>query len=777
MELRFSPIPALARGDVHTFAVECATDTARNVFLTLEGFEDAACVSCQCVDYLGKPFQKAAAVSPEAPFRLWCYIRVAKDATVRDYEGQAVLRDADSGEILLTKIVRYSVSADAPVEDPFLDASKPSRVCWLNSTTAIDGSVPAPFLPVCRNGNTVSLLGRSITLDELGMPSAICSYFSKSIQITEKATDVLSAPMHWELDGGTFENRSLEFSDSDELVSVIARNENDAFFMDVEAKIEFDGFVGYRITLEAKKDLPLEDMALTVPVEKNCTELFMGLGKKGGSFDRSLDWKWDPTYDQDCFWTGAVNAGLHVRLYGENYVKPPVNIYYNQNPLRIPESWGNEGLGGIRFDEASSCFRLYTGARTVKKGERLLFGMNLILTPLKEIDLGKHFGMRIFHRPPAKPIHFEERKGANIVNIHHGNDLNPFINYPFIETEALRDFVNMAHKQNVLVKPYYTIRELTIEIPEFQAFRDQGYELYEKNNHPEQNHLWQSESKKWLVEHVGGDVIPAWRQQLTGEKYKEFFDASILTNGRSRLCNFYVEGLNYMVEKVGIDGIYIDDLAYDRNTMKRVRRVIDKRPEAYIDFHTWNHFNSDAAMANCLTLYTELLPYIDKLWIGEGFHNYNYPADFWLVEISGIPFGLMSEMMMEGNRWRGLVFGMTCRLGWAHDDSYYPDPTPVWEIFDRFDLGNTEMLGFWNEESPLRLSTNDALATVWRGKDRSFIAIANMTDAPLPVDLSWNGRTNVRFTAPSVEGFQEGGEFVGSVTLPAAQGYFLIVNE
>ena len=36
--------------------------------------------------------------------------------------------------------------------------------------------------------------------------------------------------------------------------------------------------------------------------------------------------------------------------------------------------------------------------------------------------------------------------------------------------------------------------------------------------------------------------------------------------------------------------------------------------------------------------------YIDSLWFGESFH-YNSPADTFLVEISGLPFGLFGDML------------------------------------------------------------------------------------------------------------------------------------
>ena len=49
------------------------------------------------------------------------------------------------------------------------------------------------------------------------------------------------------------------------------------------------------------------------------------------------------------------------------------------------------------------------------------------------------------------------------------------------------------------------------------------------------------------------------------------------------------------------------------------------------------------ALAVSLTPNT-LSAYIDSLWFGESFH-YNSPADTFLVEISGLPFGLFGDML------------------------------------------------------------------------------------------------------------------------------------
>jgi len=43
--------------------------------------------------------------------------------------------------------------------------------------------------------------------------------------------------------------------------------------------------------------------------------------------------------------------------------------------------------------------------------------------------------------------------------------------------------------------------------------------------------------------------------------------------------------------------------------------------------------------------YTEFFPYVNRLWFGEGFNYDAMSPEQWLVECSGIPFGLMGDML------------------------------------------------------------------------------------------------------------------------------------
>lgn len=169
------------------------------------------------------------------------------------------------------------------------------------------------------------------------------------------------------------------------------------------------------------------------------------------------------------------------------------------------------------------------------------------------------------------------------------------------------------------------------------------YEIFMKNSDIDQELLWQGEMKKWMKDNVGDNVILAWRENLKGDKYHDSFVASIITDIQSRMANFYIARLQELINSCDIDGLYIDDAVIDRQTLRRAKRVMSQKKN-FIDFHLWNHFDSRAGYTSSSLLYMELFPYIDKLWLGEDF-DYNKPFDYWLIEISGIPFGLMSEML------------------------------------------------------------------------------------------------------------------------------------
>jgi len=232
----------------------------------------------------------------------------------------------------------------------------------------------------------------------------------------------------------------------------------------------------------------------------------------------------------------------------------------------------------------------------------------------------------------------------------------------------------------------------------------------------------------WLMEHLVTDYVPGWRQPLpSGETC-----ASISQQGLSRWHNYYIEGLRWLFGHTGIDGLYLDGIGYDREIMKRVAKVIYRNsPNGRINFHggdSWSPPWDNDRRVSTANMNLEHFPYISSLWFGELF-DYNMPPDFWLVEMSGIPFGLTGEMLNYengGNPYRGMIYGMSGRQ--------HPSAPCMWAFWDEFRIRDAEMLGYWDKACPVTTDSPEVLATVYRKPGRSLIALAHWpsTEAPRP---------------------------------------------
>ena len=286
---------------------------------------------------------------------------------------------------------------------------------------------------------------------------------------------------------------------------------------------------------------------------------------------------------------------------------------------------------------------------------------------------------------------------------------------------------------------------------------------------------------EWLIKNIREKYIPAWYNPVKEGKFKGETDLSLITTPDSRLNNFYIAGLDWMVQNIGIDGVYIDDSALDHYTLRRARKIIDRyRPEARIDLHSWNHFNNWAGFANCLNLYMDMLPYFDLVWIGEG-RDYNRAPDHWLIEVSGIPFGLPGQMLEGGgNPWRGMVYGITNRAGWVKNT-----PEHLWRFFDEYHFSEREMTGYWEKECPVKCSDPSVKASVFTGTDESIVSVANWTDQDKQVSLviDWAklkiDPARVIVSIPEIKDFQTGQSNISlnRIVIPGKKGFLIVLKK
>ncbi|MCP4185282.1 MAG: hypothetical protein GY761_18560, partial [Hyphomicrobiales bacterium] len=203
----------------------------------------------------------------------------------------------------------------------------------------------------------------------------------------------------------------------------------------------------------------------------------------------------------------------------------------------------------------------------------------------KKVNSFDQFTNRYYHSGGApSPTNEDIEKGVRIINVHHANQYNPYINYPFIANQELRGLVDKMHAMGVKVKLYYTIRELTNQVAEIWALRSLGEEVFAGGS---------GGGYPWLKEHLVDNYAPQWYQHFDDKPV----DASIKSSPQmGRWYNYYLEGLAWLVENMDIDGLYLDDVSYDRRILKRMRRVMDEvKPGCLIDLHSNTGFSKGPA--------------------------------------------------------------------------------------------------------------------------------------------------------------------------------------
>jgi hypothetical protein len=745
------------------------------------------CFNLGGTNWLGQRIDQTVTVPKGTVQAFWFGVDVPTNVTAQSFRGTIRLaaRNAPATAIAVELRVLDKILADHGDSD----VARLSRLRWLDSTIGLDDQVFPPYTPVTRTNRRVALLGRAVRVHDSGLPESIQSSFSRNVDSTNgPVRELLARPIEFVAE--TAESRvnwtagSPRFvSETSGAVSWQATSESDALTMVCRAKLECDGYINYHLTLHPRKAAAMKDLRLEIPLRRDVAIYMMGMGRKGGYRPASWEWKWSPDRANNQLWLGDINAGLSCKLKHVEDRWDLMNLK-ESGPYR---DWSNGGEGGCKVTEQGEevVIRAYTGPVALETGRELQFNFGLLITPVKALDPA-HWSWRYFHQGIASPVAEVAKTGASIINLHQGDPLNPYINYPFLTVDKLGSYIRDAHSRNMKVKLYYTIRELSNYTGEFWALRSFGNEVFSDGpgfqlaDHFAESRPGQAVLPKtgdsWLCEHVQTAYVPAWHTPL-GNGH---IDAAIATTGLSRWHNYYLEGLNWLIRNLGVDGLYLDGVGYDREIMKRVRKVMQREGEGtLIDFHSGNNYHPEYGLNNCANQYLELFPYVDSLWFGEGF-DYNESPDYWMVEVAGIPYGLFGEMLQGGgNAWRGMLFGMTSRLGWGGT------PQAIWKVWDDFGIQQARMSGFWDPSCPVKTGRKDLLATAYIREGRTLISLASWATnlARVRLQMDWPGlglnSGKAAFYAPPIKGFQPEAKFGLDDEIPVTpgRGWLLLLDE
>ncbi|WP_299578037.1 glycoside hydrolase domain-containing protein [uncultured Sunxiuqinia sp.] len=718
------------------------------------------CFNTGGVGPYGKPFVKRLDLKQGNVQPLWIGVDIPENIKSGNYRGtvNVIAENAEPQSINISIKITDEIIGDRGDSE----AWRHSRLRWLNSTLGIDDQPTKGYNPISvLSDRTYGFTGKTMQVSESGFPG---SFKVKETEIlnrpisfvveTQKGKENFTAPQNVQL---------VKNSQGKMIGSWESTSEN--IKIEGLGTIESDGFINYKLKLKALNTVDAKDIRLELPFKSQVAKYMMGMDLPGTTVPQQHKAKWNGPHDS--FWMGNEEAGIWCELRGGEYHGPLLNLYKPD----FPESWYNANKGGFKIKKANGevNVQVFSGNRKLQKGEEIEFEWSFLITPVKDIDYESQFTDRYYHNG-GNPIPSDEdlASGVKIVNLHHANNYNPHINYPFVAVDSMKWFVDRMHEKGQKVKIYYTIRELTNYTTELWALRSLGDEILGDGR---------GGGYPWLREHLVYGYRPQWYQWFPDKSA----DASVVNApGDSRWYNYYIEGLKWMVENIDIDGLYLDDVSYDRRTVKRIRKVLDNtKPGCMLDLHSNTGFSKGPA-----TQYAEFFPYLDKLWFGESFHYDEMPPENWFVEVSGIPFGLMGDMLHRGgNRWLGMLYGMTVRHPWM-TDGIICDPRPIWKIWDDFGIEEAKMTGFWNSDVPVTTNNQNVKVTVYKKEGKTLLSIGNFSDSTqkvaLKIDFKELGINADRATliAPEIEDFQSAKEWKNGeqISVDARKGWLIYVE-
>ena len=764
-------VPALsfdgyaARNEYYTWqiGVWAAKTAVTNVRVTFGDFKSGSTIiskdSVTCfnqggTNWDGNPVRFAVNVPKGDVQALWCGIQIPQNVNPGEYTGIATLtaEGAPPRKIKVTIHVNDQVLADEGDGETW----RYSRLRWLNSTIGLNDSPVKPYSEMKLSGNRIEASGKTFIINKNGLPEAV--------EINHR--QVFAKPVSFEVQTATgtiifaADNLKIKQPSTGKIVWTSSSVQRGLTFT-CDASMEYDGCITYNIQLSATgKDIAVMDVRLNTDYAPESAEYFMGAGFGGGIRPENYTWDWKGPYDS--YWIGGDKSGLHVEFLGDVYHGPLIADY----KPGAPKNWSNGGKGRITETGSKGQQAMVvaaTGAYVVQK-QPVNYSWQLLITPVRPTNPTKHFSERYYHSDPKDFSKAAEEGGANIGNIHHAGKLNPFINYPFIVRDSLIMHIEEQHKANRKVKLYYTVRELTTHCAESYALMSLKNQIFEPGV---------GYGLPWECEHLIDNYKAAWYTELPGQ----VSDAALVLVGNSRWINYYLEGLRWMLENYKIDGIYMDDVSFDRPVMKRMRSIMEQyRPGALIDLHSNTGYSIGPA-----NQYTGFFPYVDRLWFGESFRYNKMTPDEWFVTASGIPFGQMAEMLQDGgNRFLGMLYGETAR------DAYGEfSPRPVWNLWKSFGITDAKMIGYWDKECPVQTNHPDVKATAYVKAKQTLISIGNFNekDQNILLTLDWQALglnpATVILEAPGIKDFQEARTFNLNESIPVKgkQGWLLIMHE
>ena len=694
---------------------------------------------------------------------LWMAIAIPADTPTGVYKGELVF----SGWNL--KYTEFPIELE--VVEPAPESSSLERLRWLDSTIGTEGDPLKHYPDMTLNGNELTLNRHTLMLNENGLPGQI-------------GTGLLAQPMEFRVktqgDWLVWTNRPAQFDAEDVRgISWQSMSHAKGIILNTYAQTEADGFMTMQLELNTLRDCEVEDAQLVFSFEEKSVPYFMGLGIRGGARPMFAEWQWSKNANQ-CFWIGSVTNGLYCKLLDRVTRQ---DLYFMDEPYRDWCGDQNEGRIDLRTQNERVELSISTGALRLVKDEERIFRFHLMLTP---------FGQR---RQSVNALKMDTCGVGNIVKrqtppasdvslLGYDAKLNPYLNDPFPVEGDLKALIEQLHAKKQKVHFVIGTREIPLQVAEFWPLWSLNHEIFtysaalkgaqELYGADYAKHAYPFIGTPWLCEHFGEGYSAFWfSQEIEGEPI-----VTLGINPRGRWQNYYLETVRHLLKDLDVDGIRTD--LNSRRATQRLRCVLDEtRPDALLDAVTGNNLRAENGMVSPMVQYMEHLSMLDSIEFTDGF-SYGAGPDYYLVELSGAPFGVNTSFHC-GNPGKALLYGSLARKIQTED----PGLESLWKFCDEFGLKTSLFVGYWDESCPVKTGEKDLFASVYAQKGRLLIVYFNMAEVDKDFlfnvkslkDLGFDPET-AQVALPDIPGFQQGRKLaiLNKLTVSPGQAVLLLVS-
>jgi hypothetical protein len=195
----------------------------------------------------------------------------------------------------------------------------------------------------------------------------------------------------------------------------------------VNGSFDFDSYGEQTVTVTAgQKSIQLADIQLRFTVAPTVAKYMVGMSHGVGVQTVDTAWKWTNVSGDPMVWIGRIEGGVYLKLRGSgpDWEDPNFSKDYPVIPF-IPQSWGGAQAVSGEFGcniSSSGAVVAYSGPRTLKPGQSVVFQYDLAATPSKTLNMTKHFAARYYqisgngYHSPAEM----KAKGVTVATLHQG---------------------------------------------------------------------------------------------------------------------------------------------------------------------------------------------------------------------------------------------------------------------------------------------------------------------------------------------------------------------